>query len=131
MKTMNYHRKKFFFFPLAIAGVALFTYVTMFLWNVLLPEIFNISTITFWQALGLLALTRLLFGGMHSNWKRHRTFGHHDSEFRKKMMNMSSEEKKEFFRKMHYERSVWHRSHSKENCGEHDHTNAEQHKTEN
>ena len=46
-------------------------------------------------------------------------------------MNMSPEEKKEFYRKMHYDRTVWHRSHSKEHEGDHDHTNSEQGKTEN
>ena len=30
-----------------------------------MPDIFNLTTITFWQALGLLGLSKLLFGGMH------------------------------------------------------------------
>ena len=131
MRTMNYHRKKFFFFPLVLAGIALFTYVTMLLWNALLPDIFNLTTINFWQALGLLALTRLLFGGMHSNWKKNRTSGHFDSELRNKMKNMTPEEKKEFFRKMHYDRMSWYRSQSKENRGEQVHSKTEQDKTEN
>jgi uncharacterized membrane protein YgcG len=36
--------------------------VVQWLWNWLLPEIFGLRTITFWQALGLLALCRILFG---------------------------------------------------------------------
>jgi hypothetical protein len=33
------------------------------LWNWLLPPLFEWPQITFWQALGLLALCRILFGG--------------------------------------------------------------------
>jgi hypothetical protein len=33
------------------------------LWNWLLPSIFGLREITFWQALGILALCRILFGG--------------------------------------------------------------------
>jgi hypothetical protein len=35
----------------------------MSLWNWLVPEIFGARTITFWQALGLLILSRILAGG--------------------------------------------------------------------
>jgi hypothetical protein len=53
--------------PLAIAGLALFIaiggQVVMYLWNAILPDLFGLRTITFWQALGLLALCRILFGG--------------------------------------------------------------------
>ncbi len=34
----------------------------MGLWNALLPDILGVSAITFWQALGLLLLSRILFG---------------------------------------------------------------------
>ncbi len=33
-----------------------------YLWNWLMPEIFGVRTITYWQAVGLLLLARLLFG---------------------------------------------------------------------
>ena len=114
MKTISYHRRKFFFAPLALVALALFSWVTMLLWNALLPAIFNFSAITFWQALGLLVLTRLLFGGMHHRWNRNCSEPHMDHELRRKMMKMSPEEKKEFFRKMHYNRQVWQREYSNE-----------------
>ena len=42
------------------------TAVVMWLWNWLLPELFGLTTITFWQALGILVLSKILFGGwMH------------------------------------------------------------------
>jgi hypothetical protein len=56
-----------FFAPLAILGFLLFIAiggeVVLQLWNWLLPPIFGWRQITFWQALGMLALCRILFGG--------------------------------------------------------------------
>jgi hypothetical protein len=53
--------------PLAILGMVLFVFVggviVQYLWNWLLPTLFDWKEITFWQALGLLALCRILFGG--------------------------------------------------------------------
>ena len=46
--------------------------VVQWLWNWLLPEIFGIRQITFWQALGLLALCRILFGGFGRGGGGHR-----------------------------------------------------------
>ena len=40
-----------------------FTYVMMRLWNWLVPPVFGWHIITFWQALGLLVLSKILFGG--------------------------------------------------------------------
>jgi Ca2+/H+ antiporter, TMEM165/GDT1 family len=36
----------------------------LLLWNWLLPSLFGWHSITFWQAIGLLALSRILFGGL-------------------------------------------------------------------
>ena len=56
--------------PLAILGMVLFLAiggeVVRQLWNWLLPPLFGWRQITFWQALGMLALCRILFGG--SGW---------------------------------------------------------------
>ena len=53
--------------PLAIVGMVLFIFIggeaVKMLWNWLLPPLFSFRTITFWQAIGLLALCRILFGG--------------------------------------------------------------------
>lgn len=55
--------KKLWGIPVFIAVFALLVWATMLLWNALLPAIFGIVTITYWQALGLVILGRLLFGG--------------------------------------------------------------------
>lgn len=71
--------KKLWAIPLFIVIFAALVWATMLLWNALLPAIFGIVTITYWQALGLLVLGRLLFGGfgkggggMHGFGRRHR-----------------------------------------------------------
>jgi hypothetical protein len=60
-------RRWVFIVPAAIAGLVLFVgiggWVVMQLWNWLTPTLFGWPAITFWQALGLLALTRILVGG--------------------------------------------------------------------
>ena len=60
-------RKWLFIAPLAIAGFLLFIAlggeIVHLLWNWLMPALFGWPAITFWQALGLMALCRILFGG--------------------------------------------------------------------
>ncbi len=52
------------FGAIAIAALALlFGYVVMLLWNWLMPAIFGLGIITFWQAVGIVVLAKLLFGG--------------------------------------------------------------------
>ena len=68
--------------PLAILAMAVFIAIgggiVMQLWNWLLPPLFGWREVTFWQALGLLALCRILFGGFHSS-------GGHRGGFRQRM----------------------------------------------
>jgi hypothetical protein len=65
------------FGPLAIAAaVFVFGSVVMLLWNAILPGLFGVGTINFWQALGILVLSKILFGGFgghrgHGRWGRH------------------------------------------------------------
>jgi hypothetical protein len=60
-------RKLIIIAPLAILGMLLFVgvggWIVQLLWNWLLPSLFGARPITFWEALGLLALCRILFGG--------------------------------------------------------------------
>jgi hypothetical protein len=65
---MNMRRRWFLIGPVAILGIVAFSAVgsavVMALWNWLLPALFGWHQITFWQALGILVLCRLLFGGL-------------------------------------------------------------------
>jgi hypothetical protein len=45
---------------MAIVLIAIFTYPTMWLWNYLMPNIFNLPELTFWQTFGLMILARLI-----------------------------------------------------------------------
>jgi hypothetical protein len=47
----------------ASLAVAVLSFLVMGLWNALMPGIFAIRAISFWQALGLLVLSKILFGG--------------------------------------------------------------------
>lgn len=64
-----------------VLGVIVFGFVTRELWNWLMPSIFGVRAITFWQAIGLVLLGKILFGGVHKHghghyggrrqWKKH------------------------------------------------------------
>jgi len=89
-------RNKWIFFvaPLAIAGfIWIGGEVVMHLWNWLLPALFGWRLITFWQALGLLVLCRILFGGYGGH-------GHDNSKWRgpkdKRWEGMTPEEREKF-----------------------------------
>jgi len=87
--------KRVIFIPIAIAaGIFLFGFIVMSLWNCLLPGIIGVGTITFWQALGILILSKILFGGFHGGPGRSRFHHHHyGHEWHKKWMNMTPEER--------------------------------------
>jgi hypothetical protein len=61
-----------------VAACIVFGLITEHLWNWLMPSIFGLRLITFWQALGLVVLGKILFGGFHKHggggrreWRRH------------------------------------------------------------
>ena len=51
------------FAALAMVGAGVVGLIVLALWNWLMPAIFGVSTISFWQALGLFMLCRVLIGG--------------------------------------------------------------------
>lgn len=50
-----------------VAFAFLIGYGVMLLWNWLIPEIFGVTPITYWQAVGILVLVKVLFGGFAGN----------------------------------------------------------------
>lgn len=60
-----------------IAFALLFGYGIMWLWNWLIPDILGLGTITYWQAVGMFILAKILFGGLgnHSSKKSKGTSG--------------------------------------------------------
>jgi hypothetical protein len=49
---------------LGVAAVFGFTLVVMLLWNALIPGLFNGPELAYWQTLGLLILSKILFSGI-------------------------------------------------------------------
>lgn len=49
---------------IGVVLIAVLGLLVMSLWNALLPALTGVKSIGFWQALGLLALCRILFGGL-------------------------------------------------------------------
>jgi len=91
-------RKRWVFLaPVAILGILVFSAiggaVVQLLWNWLLPPLFGWPALTFWQALGLLALCRILLGG----FGRH---GCYPSGFRRRLAerweHLTPEERERF-----------------------------------
>lgn len=104
---MRTHSRKMLagrYFVIGIFGLAALTLLLFLLWNWLVPAIFNGPVITFWQAVGILILSKILFSGFgrprshysgypHSEWRK---------RFEEKMKNMSDEEKERFKAKFHH-----------------------------
>ena len=94
-KHRNYRRKRFFFIPFAIvAAVLLFGWVVMLLWNAILPNVISgVSSLNYWQAVGLLVLSKILFSGLQGK-PRHRPGGM--MQWREKWQHMSEEDRAKF-----------------------------------
>lgn len=56
--------------------VAVFGFVVMWLWNWLMPALFGWHGIGFWQAVGILVLSKILFGGFHGRHGGHMRWRH-------------------------------------------------------
>ncbi|KAA6321768.1 hypothetical protein EZS27_028622 [termite gut metagenome] len=86
---------------LGMVAIAGFSAVVMLLWNALVPAIFGLIVINFWQALGLHALARLLFGGLGDKmtFGRHGGGGFGKNPIREKWEKMTPEERNEFIKK--------------------------------
>jgi hypothetical protein len=95
-------RKKWWIFVAAPLGIALFIAiggeVVMHLWNWLVPTLFGWRELTFWQAVGMLALCRILFGGFGGSggggrYQRRRTI--------ERWERMTPEEREKFRQGLH------------------------------
>ncbi len=91
------YKARFIFIPFAVAAfLALTGFVVMNLWNYLLPGILHVGVITFWQALGIFILCKILFGfgrggrrmGGGAPWMRHK--------MAERFNNMTPEEREKF-----------------------------------
>ena len=93
--------------PLAILGAlgfaAVSAVIVLKLWNWLLPSLFGWREITFWQAVGILILTKILFGGFRGRTHSNRRF------FGSGQWERMSPDEKEAFRERMRSRCGWFR----------------------
>lgn len=94
---MTILQKHLVFIPLFCAAfAALFGWIVMLLWNWLMPELFGLPLISFWQSVGLLLLCKILFGGLFGGHHGHGCHGHgHCSrnKLRERWENMTPQER--------------------------------------
>ena len=109
---------------MGLLAVSVFGLVTMLLWNWLVPVLFNGPVISFWQALGLLVLSKLLFwgaGGKGHNWRSRGYQNHWKNKFYNKFSSMTPEERENLKQKMKEKWCHWEgSSSSKESAGSND-----------
>ncbi len=83
------------FIMFAVVFVIVFGFVIMGLWNWLMPSLFGVHAITYWQALGILILSKILFGGFRGAGP-----GRRDWYWRRRMIErwekMTPEEREKF-----------------------------------
>ncbi|HTE32540.1 MAG TPA: hypothetical protein VK666_19305 [Chryseolinea sp.] len=83
-------RPFFLFFPLMIVLCSL---LIMLLWNNVLVELIHVPQVRFFQAVGILLLSRILFAGLPSWRTGPREFYRYGPHFRREWMNMNDEER--------------------------------------
>ena len=77
----------------AALAVVLLGYVVMSLWNAVLPAVTGLHAIGFLQALGLLVLSRILFGGLRGRGYSGR---HWRARMQERWLQMTPEERERF-----------------------------------
>ena len=89
---MRRHRLRFAL--IAIPAIFLFGFLVMMLWNALMPAIFGLKVITYWQTLGLLLLAKIFFGSFHGGR------GGHNARWRERVIErweqLTPEEREKF-----------------------------------
>lgn len=92
---MTILQKHLVFIPICLVAFAtVFGALVMVLWNWLMPCIFGLPELTFWQAVGLLVLCKLLFGGvMHGHHGHHGCCHGGKNKLRERWESMTPEER--------------------------------------
>ena len=95
---------------IGIVAVLFFGFAVMLLWNWLVPALFGGPLLTFWQALGLLILSKILFSGIgrRGHPGRH---GPHEPFWKKRLKDkwerMSPEQREKFKARFKHRCDKW------------------------
>jgi hypothetical protein len=80
-----------------VVGALVVGVAVMLLWNWLMPAVFGLPAIGFWQAVGLLVLSKLLFGRFHARVRdRGGRFGPWRARMAERWAHMTEEERAQF-----------------------------------
>lgn len=105
--NMKFWIKKIIGFVICFLLIALLlSWIVMSLWNCVLVAVLGVSVISFWQAAGILLLSKILFGGFHksagrSEWKK---------KWQEKMQHMSPEEREKIKQEWRNRCNMWGRA---------------------
>jgi len=108
------------FIIIAFIITTLLSFIVMALWNNILTVVLHVSAVTFWQALGILVLSKILFGGFkgkgrwgHRNekWRRER------EEMHEKWHTMTPEEREKIKQEWRNRCRVWKKPDTEQNAG--------------
>ena len=80
----------------ALVAAAVLGFVVMRLWNWAMPPIFGLHSIGYWQALALLVLTRILFGGFRREFGGFGPGMHWRRRMMERLAQMTPEEREKF-----------------------------------
>jgi hypothetical protein len=75
-------------------------FIFQYIWNLTIPAVFGLKEITYYQALGLLVISRILIGGFGFRWAHSGKKKLWAERVKMKMSVMSDEEREEFKRKL-------------------------------
>nr|HPH47772.1 hypothetical protein [Chryseolinea sp.] len=106
---------------LGILAIIAFGFGTMWLWNWLVPTLFNGPIITFWQTLGLILLSKIFFSGFGGKSHNHHNGNGFGAQWKRrfveKVSSLSPQEREAFKQKMKDKWCSWDERTSDKNSG--------------
>ena len=97
---------------LAIGVIFLLGFITMHLWNWLVPTLFSGPVITLWQALGLLVLSKILFWGFGGGRRPGTRRAYWRARCRERFADMTPEDRDRMKQKMEEKWCAWKERHN-------------------
>lgn len=100
-------KKGLFILAMIVVAGAVFGWSVTLLWNWLMPSLFGLRTIAFWEGLGLFLLGKVLFGGFRGFGGRHQH--RHHQRLHERWQRMTPQERESFSRGLRH--CPWGRRH--------------------
>ena len=104
------------FIVMAIICLAILAYVVMLLWNGVLVKVVPVSMVSYSQALGILLLSKILFGGFKGGWGS-RYKDHWKQKMEHKWQQLSPEEREKIKEEWRNRCRIWKRGNQDDNAG--------------